>query len=118
MPGTFNFGLDGQFSTYLGWLIPWDMPLTLLAGLGHWYLGTINFALLESLLAGSIPGIILGSYSARYAPDALLKILLGAILFAIAILHTFATKFFEKLAHAGPRPLASVVYGVEGRLPP
>lgn len=31
VPGTFNFGLDGQFSTYLGWLIPWDMPLTLLA---------------------------------------------------------------------------------------
>lgn len=29
--------------------------------------------------------------------------LLGAILFAIAILHTFATKFFERLAHAKPR---------------
>ncbi len=30
-PGTLNFGLDGQFATYLGWLIPWDTPLTLLA---------------------------------------------------------------------------------------
>ena len=29
--------------------------------------------------------------------------LLGAILFAIAILHTFATKFFERLAHTAPR---------------
>ena len=28
--GTLNFGLDGQFSTYLGWLIPWGTPLTLL----------------------------------------------------------------------------------------
>ncbi len=28
--GTLNFGLDGQFSTYLGWLIPWGAPLTLL----------------------------------------------------------------------------------------
>lgn len=28
--GTFNIGLDGQFATYLGWLIPWDTPLTLL----------------------------------------------------------------------------------------
>lgn len=27
---TLNFGLDGQFSTYLGWLIPWGTPLTLL----------------------------------------------------------------------------------------
>ncbi len=28
--GTVNFGLDGQFSTYLGWLMPWDAPVTLL----------------------------------------------------------------------------------------
>jgi hydroxyacylglutathione hydrolase len=28
--GTLNFGLDAQFSTYLGWLIPWGTPLTLL----------------------------------------------------------------------------------------
>lgn len=28
--GTLNFGIDGQFSTYLGWLIPWGTPLTLL----------------------------------------------------------------------------------------
>ncbi|MFC5999326.1 rhodanese-like domain-containing protein [Quadrisphaera sp. GCM10027208] len=28
--GTLNFGLDGQFSTYLGWLMPWGTPLTLL----------------------------------------------------------------------------------------
>ena len=29
-PGTFNFGIDGQFSTYLGWMMPWGTPLTLL----------------------------------------------------------------------------------------
>ncbi len=28
--GSFNFGLDGQFVTYLGWLIPWGAPVTLL----------------------------------------------------------------------------------------
>jgi hydroxyacylglutathione hydrolase len=28
--GTLNFGSDGQFATYLGWLIPWGTPLTLL----------------------------------------------------------------------------------------
>jgi glyoxylase-like metal-dependent hydrolase (beta-lactamase superfamily II)/rhodanese-related sulfurtransferase len=28
--GTVNFGLDGQFITYLGWLIPWDATVTLL----------------------------------------------------------------------------------------
>ena len=30
MPGTLNFGIDGQLATYLGWLIPWGTPLTLL----------------------------------------------------------------------------------------
>jgi len=30
MPGTLNFGIDGGFATYLGWLIEWDTPLTLL----------------------------------------------------------------------------------------
>jgi glyoxylase-like metal-dependent hydrolase (beta-lactamase superfamily II)/rhodanese-related sulfurtransferase len=30
VPGAFSFGLDGQFATYLGWMIPWGTPLTLL----------------------------------------------------------------------------------------
>jgi rhodanese-related sulfurtransferase len=30
VPGTFSFGIGGQFATYLGWLIPWGTPLTLL----------------------------------------------------------------------------------------
>ena len=29
-PGTLNFGLDGAFATYLGWLIEWGTPVTLL----------------------------------------------------------------------------------------
>ncbi len=28
--GSLNFGVDGQFATYLGWLIPWGTPITLL----------------------------------------------------------------------------------------
>jgi glyoxylase-like metal-dependent hydrolase (beta-lactamase superfamily II) len=31
VPGSLNFGLDGSFATYLGWLIEWGTPLTLLA---------------------------------------------------------------------------------------
>ncbi|HZP54580.1 MBL fold metallo-hydrolase, partial [Actinocrinis sp.] len=30
LAGTLNFGLDGSFATYLGWLIPWETPLSLL----------------------------------------------------------------------------------------
>ncbi|MEO5745622.1 MAG: MBL fold metallo-hydrolase [Terracoccus sp.] len=28
--GSLNVGVDGQFATYLGWLIPWGTPITLL----------------------------------------------------------------------------------------
>ena len=31
LPRSFNFGLDGSFVTYLGWIIPWGTPVTLLA---------------------------------------------------------------------------------------
>ena len=30
VPGSFSFPLDGSFATYLGWVIPWGTPLTLL----------------------------------------------------------------------------------------
>jgi rhodanese-related sulfurtransferase len=30
VPGTFNVGIDGQFSTYIGWIMPWGTRLTLL----------------------------------------------------------------------------------------
>ena len=29
-PGTLNFGLDGGFATYVGWLLTWGTPITLL----------------------------------------------------------------------------------------
>jgi hypothetical protein len=56
------------------------VPLTLIAGLGHVTLGTINYALLGSLLAGSLPGIYLGSRVAGRAPERLLRYLLAAAL--------------------------------------
>ncbi len=59
------------------------VPLTLIAGLGHWWLGTVNFGLLGSLLTGSIPGIIIGSYFAARAPDRVLRPLLAATLMLV-----------------------------------
>ncbi len=61
------------------------VPLTLLAGLGHWILGTVNLPLVGQLLFGSIPGIIIGSFAARYAPDKLLKTCLGVILAIVGL---------------------------------
>ena len=34
-PGTLNFGLDGAMATYVGWLIPWGTPVTLLGANPH-----------------------------------------------------------------------------------
>ena len=31
LPGSLNFGIDGSFLTYVGWLIPWGTPLSLVA---------------------------------------------------------------------------------------
>src|ERR1051326_5094948 len=49
------------------------VPLTLLAGMGHWILGLTDLSLLSSLLVGSIPGIILGSFAAPRMPDTALR---------------------------------------------
>jgi hypothetical protein len=43
------------------------VPLTLLAGAGHWYLGSVDWGLLGNLLIGSLPGIVFGSYLATRA---------------------------------------------------
>ncbi len=56
------------------------VPLTLIAGLGHWFLGSIDWILLLSLLLGSLPGIVIGSQLAAYVPDRLLRTLLASTL--------------------------------------
>ena len=56
------------------------VPLTLLAGLGHWMMGSVDWMLLVSLLVGSIPGIIGGSLLGARAPDGVLRPLLAGVL--------------------------------------
>jgi uncharacterized protein len=56
------------------------VPLTLLAGFGHWLLGSIDGHLLGALLMGSIPGILVGSYVSTRIPDIALRLTLAATL--------------------------------------
>lgn len=56
------------------------VPLTIVAGLGHWWLGSVDWLLLVSLLSGSVPGVILGSYLSALLPDSVLQRLLAVIL--------------------------------------
>jgi uncharacterized protein len=59
------------------------VPLTLLAGCGHWLLGSVNLAILGSLLTGSIPGIVLGSLAMVRVPDRPLRWTLATVLLVV-----------------------------------
>ncbi|HXP76343.1 MAG TPA: sulfite exporter TauE/SafE family protein [Stellaceae bacterium] len=56
------------------------VPLTLVAGIGHWILGSIDWPLLGSLLVGSLPGIVVRSYMAARVPDPILRLGLAGTL--------------------------------------
>ena len=56
------------------------VPLTLVAGLGHWIIGSVDLSMLVSLLVGSVPGIVLGSRLAPHVNEAVLRILLAFVL--------------------------------------
>ncbi len=56
------------------------VPLTLLAGAGHLWLGHIDWALLLSLLSGSIPGIVVGSIIAVRVSDRFIRPALACVL--------------------------------------
>ena len=61
------------------------VPLTLLAGAGHWYVGTVDWALLGSLLIGSLPGIAIGSQLAVRVPDRVLRPVLAVTLLVVGL---------------------------------
>lgn len=64
--------------------IAYAVPLTAIAALGHWWLGSINWELLFMLLLGSVPGITIGSLAARAVPEKLLRGLLAMTLTGVA----------------------------------
>lgn len=56
------------------------VPLTLAAGLGHAWLGTVDYALAGTLLVGSVPGIVAGTFLAGRVPELLVRRLLAFVL--------------------------------------
>ena len=56
------------------------VPLTLIAGAGHWWIGSVDWSLLASLLVGSVPGIAIGSHFASRVPDKVLRPLVAGTL--------------------------------------
>ncbi len=56
------------------------VPLTLVAGMGHLLVSPIDPVLLLSLIAGSVPGVVLGSLASGRIPDWLLRIVMTVAL--------------------------------------
>jgi hypothetical protein len=66
------------------------VPLTLVAGLGHWMLGGVDWSLLGALLLGSLPGIWLGTQVSAKVPEHILRRILAAMLVLIGTKLVFA----------------------------
>lgn len=60
--------------------IAYAVPLTLVAGAGHAWLGSVNWPLLGWLLTGSLPGIWLGAHWVARVPERLVRTVLSLLL--------------------------------------
>ncbi len=67
-------------NTIVGSDIAHAVPLTLVAGLGHASIGTVDYSLLGTLLIGSIPGIYIGSHLTAKVAEHWVRIALALIL--------------------------------------
>jgi uncharacterized membrane protein YfcA len=61
------------------------VPLTLVAGLGHWVIGSVDWSIVGSLLLGSLPGIYLGSQLSTYVSDRVLFPALASMMLLIGL---------------------------------
>jgi len=61
------------------------IPLALVAGSGHLMAGHVNYLLLMTLLLGSIPGVLFGSWLSGRAPEGVLRFLLALLLLATGL---------------------------------
>lgn len=60
--------------------IAYAVPLTLVAGLGHASLGSVDWPLLGQLLAGSLPGIWVGTRLIHRTPERVVRSILSVLL--------------------------------------
>lgn len=72
-------------SRIIGTELAHAVPLTLVAGLGHLWLGHVDFLLLGLLLVGSLPAIALGTCLGGRLPEGALRSLLALTLLAIGL---------------------------------
>ena len=56
------------------------IPLAFAAGVGHCFMGNVDWALLGWMLVGSVPGVLLGAHLTTRAPEAALRPMLAVLL--------------------------------------
>jgi len=61
------------------------VPLTAIAGIGHFQLGNVDTSLLFYLLLGSIPGVIIGSQLCARLPEKVVRYTLASILIGVGV---------------------------------
>ena len=61
------------------------IPLTILAGSGHMAMGNVDLGLLWQLLAGSVPGVLIGSTLSNKAPESFLRPAIAFILVLVGV---------------------------------
>ena len=71
--------------TLVGSDVAHAVPLTLVAGMGYWLLGTVDWVMLAWLLGGSIPGIVIGSILAPRVSERVLRPILATILVLVGL---------------------------------
>ena len=65
------------------------VPLTLIAGAGHFFLGHVDVLLLASLLVGSIPAIYAGTRLGSQLPEQVLQPILASMLLILGVRFAF-----------------------------
>jgi uncharacterized membrane protein YfcA len=65
------------------------VPLTAIAGLGHFHFGSVDLELLGGLLIGSLPAIYIGSHLGKKLPERFLRPIVATILIAMGIRFAF-----------------------------
>jgi len=65
------------------------VPLTLVAGIGHVFLGNVDYYLLAGLLIGSIPAIYIGTKVASFVPNKVLQPVLATALASFGVKYLF-----------------------------
>lgn len=98
-----SVGSGTLFIALLLWMYPWKASsligtdllhgvlITGLAGLAHSYMGTIDYVLVLQLLAGSIPGVLIGSRITVKLPDLYIRI----VLILMMMITSFVLLFFR-----------------------